>query len=194
MFVVYCTTWTIKFYLLYFSPYFWLQASVNFWVMDHTWRRKYRKRKWVYPKVTPRQLRFNIGKSMIVPLFSALSSPLWLSVRVIFWNFSHSCGYQKAFMEYSNILQQKYPEFRIHGEYYESNGLYTILAKLLVSISFGEAMLTEFAFVPPKIIGIFCIIIANDELFWEYHRTIDLIIIWPGVKIPNRAWKSTWCL
>ncbi|XKL60599.1 hypothetical protein PGB90_007656 [Kerria lacca] len=45
--------------------------------------------------------------------------------------YCHSCGYQKAFMEYASILQQKYPEFRINGEYYEANGFNTFLAKLL---------------------------------------------------------------
>lgn len=81
----------------------------------------------------PQRLLFSIGKIVLFP--SVLCSYIYIFSIFVSANFSHSCGYQKAFMEYSNILQQKYPEFRIHGEYYESNGLYTILAKLLVSIT-----------------------------------------------------------
>lgn len=45
---------------------------------------------------------------------------------------SHSCGYQKAFNEYAQILKERYPNLIIHGEYYEPSGMYTLLARFLV--------------------------------------------------------------
>ncbi|XP_065203265.1 thioredoxin reductase-like selenoprotein T homolog CG3887 [Planococcus citri] len=53
------------------------------------------------------------------------------NVPTITIQYCHSCGYQKAFQEYAQILKEKYPNIDVHGEYYESNGLYTLLARFL---------------------------------------------------------------
>lgn len=72
--------------------------------------------------------------------------------------YCHSCGYQKAFTEYANILQQKYPDFKIIGEYYEGSGLYTLLARflnisrmiLILSIALEKNVFGLFGVRPPN--------------------------------------------
>lgn len=44
-------------------------------------------------------------------------------------HYCHSCGYQKAFLEYSQIIRQKYPDLIIEGSYHEPAGLHYICAK-----------------------------------------------------------------
>lgn len=40
--------------------------------------------------------------------------------------FSYSCGYKKAFDEYSNILMEKYPDIQIRGFNYDPPGMIKI--------------------------------------------------------------------
>lgn len=49
---------------------------------------------------------------------------------------SHSCGYRKAFEEYSNILIEKYPQIAIHGANYDPPNM-GYLAKLCTFIKFA---------------------------------------------------------
>lgn len=47
--------------------------------------------------------------------------------------YSYSCGYRKAFDEYSTIIQQKYPEINVYGGNYEPSSFHMYLAKAFVS-------------------------------------------------------------
>jgi selT/selW/selH-like putative selenoprotein len=49
--------------------------------------------------------------------------------------YSFSCGYQKAFQDYGNIIHEKYPEITVEGEHYIPPGYSMFLAKALVSSS-----------------------------------------------------------
>lgn len=53
----------------------------------------------------------------------------------ILCNFSYSCGYRKAFEEYTIILQKKYPEISVEGGNYEPPGFSMPFAKFLVSFT-----------------------------------------------------------
>lgn len=57
---------------------------------------------------------------------------MW-TVHNIFCHFSYSCGYRKAFEEYTIILQKKYPEISVEGGNYEPAGFSMPFAKFLVS-------------------------------------------------------------
>jgi len=46
--------------------------------------------------------------------------------------YCYSCGYKKAFDEYSNILMDKYPEIQIRGNNYDPPGLNMYISKILV--------------------------------------------------------------
>ncbi|XP_063700115.1 thioredoxin reductase-like selenoprotein T homolog CG3887 [Culicoides brevitarsis] len=63
--------------------------------------------------------------------------------------YCYSCGYRKAFDEYSNILHDKYPELQIKGGNYDPPGLNTVFSRF-ISIS--------------KILFIIAIVSAFD--FW----------------------------
>ncbi|XP_034948673.1 thioredoxin reductase-like selenoprotein T homolog CG3887 [Chelonus insularis] len=45
--------------------------------------------------------------------------------------YCYSCGYKRVFDEYVNILKQKYPELKIHGQNYEPSGYNMFIAKFL---------------------------------------------------------------
>lgn len=45
---------------------------------------------------------------------------------------SYSCGYQKAFDHYAQILGEKYPELNIEGANYDPSIMHLIGAKVLV--------------------------------------------------------------
>ena len=47
--------------------------------------------------------------------------------------YSFSCGYQKAYQDYENIIHEKYPEIAVEGENYTPPGYNMFLAKALVS-------------------------------------------------------------
>ncbi|XP_063236880.1 thioredoxin reductase-like selenoprotein T homolog CG3887 [Bacillus rossius redtenbacheri] len=47
------------------------------------------------------------------------------------FRYCYSCGYQKAFQEYTTIINQKYPEVIVEGENYNPPGYNTYLAKLV---------------------------------------------------------------
>jgi selT/selW/selH-like putative selenoprotein len=47
--------------------------------------------------------------------------------------YSYSCGYQKAYQDYGNIIHEKYPEITVEGEHYNPPGYNTFIAKALVS-------------------------------------------------------------
>jgi selT/selW/selH-like putative selenoprotein len=42
-----------------------------------------------------------------------------------------SCGYQKAYQDYENIIHEKYPEITVEGEHYNPPGYNMFLAKAL---------------------------------------------------------------
>jgi selT/selW/selH-like putative selenoprotein len=46
---------------------------------------------------------------------------------------SYSCGYQKAYQDYGNIIHEKYPEITVEGEHYNPPGINMFIAKALVS-------------------------------------------------------------
>lgn len=46
--------------------------------------------------------------------------------------FSYSCGYRKAFEEYSTILNEKYPEININGANYDPAGMQLYLSKAIL--------------------------------------------------------------
>ncbi|XP_049788233.1 thioredoxin reductase-like selenoprotein T homolog CG3887 isoform X2 [Schistocerca cancellata] len=43
----------------------------------------------------------------------------------------YSCGYEKAFQEYANIIQQKYPHIRVEGENYQPPRLSLVISRIL---------------------------------------------------------------
>ncbi|CAH1733312.1 thioredoxin reductase-like selenoprotein T homolog CG3887 [Aphis gossypii] len=45
--------------------------------------------------------------------------------------YCYSCGYQKAFDQYSNILSEKYPHLRIEGANYDPSMAHLLAAKIL---------------------------------------------------------------
>lgn len=45
---------------------------------------------------------------------------------------SYSCGYQKAFDQYSSILSEKYPHIHIDGANYDPSMVHLLAAKILV--------------------------------------------------------------
>jgi selT/selW/selH-like putative selenoprotein len=47
--------------------------------------------------------------------------------------YSYSCGYQKAYQDYGNIIREKYPEIAVEGEHYDPPGYNMFIAKALVS-------------------------------------------------------------
>lgn len=47
--------------------------------------------------------------------------------------FSYSCGYRKAFEEYSTIINERYPQITIEGANYDPPGLNFILSKLILA-------------------------------------------------------------
>lgn len=51
----------------------------------------------------------------------------------MFMFYSFSCGYQKAYQDYENIIHEKYPEITVEGEHYNPPGYNMFLAKALVS-------------------------------------------------------------
>lgn len=64
---------------------------------------------------------------------------------------SYSCGYRKAFDEYSSLLSEKYPEVAIKGDNYDPPGLNLYLSKgILVT----------------KLVLIFILMTGFD--FWAY--------------------------
>jgi selT/selW/selH-like putative selenoprotein len=46
--------------------------------------------------------------------------------------YCYSCGYRKAFEDYSNILHEKYPEISIRGGNYEPSGFNMYLSKAIL--------------------------------------------------------------
>jgi len=52
------------------------------------------------------------------------------------WIFSYSCGYKKAFEQYANLLQEKYPEIIVTGDNYQPSSTRTFLAQAVVSFFF----------------------------------------------------------
>jgi len=51
----------------------------------------------------------------------------------MFMFYSFSCGYQKAYQDYENIIHEKYPKITVEGEHYNPPGYNMFLAKALVS-------------------------------------------------------------
>ncbi|XP_069684322.1 thioredoxin reductase-like selenoprotein T homolog CG3887 [Periplaneta americana] len=47
------------------------------------------------------------------------------------FQYCYSCGYQKAYQDYSNILHEKYPEIIVEGENYNPPGYNMFFAKAL---------------------------------------------------------------
>lgn len=47
--------------------------------------------------------------------------------------YSYSCGYRKAFEEYSTIIAERYPQITIEGANYDPPGLNFILSKLILA-------------------------------------------------------------
>jgi thioredoxin reductase-like selenoprotein T len=50
------------------------------------------------------------------------------------FSFSYSCGYKKAFDDYSNILREKYPEILIEGGNFDPKGFNAYFSKLIVFV------------------------------------------------------------
>lgn len=46
---------------------------------------------------------------------------------------SYSCGYRKAFEEYSNIINERYPQIAIDGANYEPSGINFLLSKAILA-------------------------------------------------------------
>ncbi|XP_018319517.2 thioredoxin reductase-like selenoprotein T homolog CG3887 [Agrilus planipennis] len=78
--------------------------------------------------------------------------------------YCYSCGYRKAFEEYSNIIHQKYPEILIEGTNYEPPGLNMFFSRLIGVI---------------KIMIILCII-GRVNIFHYFNQ-------------PQPSWWS-WCM
>lgn len=47
------------------------------------------------------------------------------------FNYCYSCGYRKAFEDYSNIIRQKYPEISITGGNYDPPSFHLLIARVL---------------------------------------------------------------
>lgn len=45
--------------------------------------------------------------------------------------YCYSCGYQKAYQDYGNIIHEKYPEITVEGEHYNPPGYNMFIAKAL---------------------------------------------------------------
>jgi len=54
---------------------------------------------------------------------------------------SYSCGYRKAFEQYANILQEKYPEIIVTGDNYQPSSTRTYVAQAIVSLFCTFSML-----------------------------------------------------
>ncbi|XP_067007045.1 thioredoxin reductase-like selenoprotein T homolog CG3887 [Anabrus simplex] len=50
------------------------------------------------------------------------------------FQYCYSCGYHKAFQEYGNIIQQKYPEIIIEGENYNPPTYIILIAKIIGAV------------------------------------------------------------
>lgn len=55
------------------------------------------------------------------------------SLRVYANISSYSCGYRKAFEEYSSIITERYPQITIEGSNYDPPGLNFYLSKLILA-------------------------------------------------------------
>lgn len=49
-------------------------------------------------------------------------------------NFSYSCGYRKAYEEYVNIINERYPQISIEGANYDPPGLNFLLSKVILAV------------------------------------------------------------
>lgn len=54
-------------------------------------------------------------------------------IFIAFPFYSYSCGYRKAFEEYSTIIAERYPQITIEGANYDPPGLNFILSKLILA-------------------------------------------------------------
>lgn len=54
------------------------------------------------------------------------------SINQVVLIYSYSCGYRKAFDEYSSILNEKYPEIYIRGDNYDPPGVQLYLSKAIL--------------------------------------------------------------
>jgi len=62
---------------------------------------------------------------------------VWILLKIVinlceYFCTSYSCGYQKAFDHYAQILGEKYPELNIEGANYDPSIIHLIGAKVLV--------------------------------------------------------------
>lgn len=48
-------------------------------------------------------------------------------------HFSYSCGYRKAYEEYANIIQERYPDIILKGANYEPAGFNFLLSKAILA-------------------------------------------------------------
>ncbi|XP_014248145.1 thioredoxin reductase-like selenoprotein T homolog CG3887 [Cimex lectularius] len=71
--------------------------------------------------------------------------------------YCYSCGYKKAFEDYSNIIRQKYPDISITGANYDPPGLHMIIARslgflkmvIIVSVLSGINLFAKFGLQTP---------------------------------------------
>lgn len=56
-----------------------------------------------------------------------------LILLFFFFFFSYSCGYRKAYEEYANIIQERYPHIIINGANYDPPGINFLLSKAVLA-------------------------------------------------------------
>lgn len=83
--------------------------------------------------------------------------------------YCYSCGYRKAFDEYANILNEKYPQINIKGANYDPPGCYYYLSKIMVVA---------------KILAIIIIVSSFD--IWAYFG--QLAPVWYRWCIDNKIY------
>lgn len=82
----------------------------------------------------------------------------------MFFHYSYSCGYRKAFEQYVSILTEKYPELHIEGENFNPSGYNMLIAKVLV-IKLFIFMLTMLIYTAYFYISILNLCLGNTENF-----------------------------
>ncbi|XP_018904343.1 thioredoxin reductase-like selenoprotein T homolog CG3887 [Bemisia tabaci] len=81
--------------------------------------------------------------------------------------YCYSCGYRKAFDEYSTIIQQKYPEINVYGGNYEPSSFHMYLAK---AFGIGKILLiicvlcnvNPFSILIPQSVWLWCV---NNKIY-----------------------------
>lgn len=98
----------------------------------------------------------SIEKQIPVTKIDRLTGP------VLKFQYCYSCGYEKAFQEYANIIQQKYPHIHVEGENYQPPKINLVISRVLAFSRFSLIFLIVTGF------NIFEILQIGQPIWWSW--------------------------